>query len=57
MNHIRKQLARAVESLKSFAAELWNSAAESGFCCGIRLAAQRPQEIMPTAGSCCGVRM
>ncbi len=28
----------------------------SDFCCGVRLERRRPQEEMPTPGSCCGVR-
>lgn len=57
MNSIRKQLTQAVAQMKSIAVELWNSATESGFCCGIRLAGSGREESMPTPGSCCGVRV
>jgi hypothetical protein len=36
--------------------EMWNTAENCGFCCGIRLDRERQQE-MPTPSSCCGVRV
>jgi hypothetical protein len=57
MNSLSKRLTHVIQDLKSIATELWNGAAESGFCCGIRLASLSRGQRMPTPSSCCGVRV
>jgi hypothetical protein len=57
MNSVSKRLNGIVRDIKSIASELWDSAAESGFCCGIRLANYSRERHMPTPASCCGVRL
>lgn len=36
--------------------DVFMRAEASDFCCGVRLERRRPEEEMPTPGSCCGVR-
>jgi hypothetical protein len=53
---MKDRVNRLLKNIAAVAKEVWNSAEESGFCCGIRLDC-RTCESMPTPSSCCGVRL
>lgn len=46
-----------VSEMAAMFRQLWDGAKECGYCCGIRFDSREPAEYMPTAGSCCGVRV
>lgn len=51
--------ARLTSSLHAVGAlmrDVFMTAQASDFCCGVRRERRRPEEDMPTPGSCCGVR-
>lgn len=50
-------IAGFVSEVGAIVKQLWNVAKDCGYCCGIRFDPPRAAEQMPTASSCCGVRV
>lgn len=53
---MKRKVVRFVNGIVAVARDVWSAAENSGFCCGIRLDC-KTCERMPTASSCCGVRI
>lgn len=50
-------MSRFADEVRAIVKQLWDDSKQSGFCCGIRFDAPDCSEQLPTASSCCGVRM
>ena len=49
------KVARFMREVQRIAGDLWNSVEPRNYCCGVAL--EPEAEYMPTASSCCGVRV
>ncbi len=57
MKSFKRELIGALNTLVYLFQEAWNAIESCGPCCGIRLERKPCPQQMPTAGSCCGVRV